>query len=177
MASCHLIIWDVFYKLTQAYSFHCWFSNNSIQSFFVRMLFKFNSGTSCHLHLRSFLSNDLACILLFRRQCDVSLLDPLYRFAKIMFFPCLSILQEFCVLYSSSFHLIKLCFSFLPECYPNSFILVPFLSWSNQSGFIVYLLPWALRSCCTLCSYCVTESFQLRSSPSCHFSKFVKEAT
>ena len=57
----------------QAYSFRCWFSNNSVQSFFVRMLFKFNCGRSCHFLLRSFLSNNLASILSFRRHCDDAL--------------------------------------------------------------------------------------------------------
>ena len=103
------------------------------------MFFKFNCGRSCHFLLRSFFSNDPASILSFQRHCDVSLFDPLSRFAKIMFFPCLSILPECCSLFSSPFLLIKLCFSFLPECCPNSFLF----------SFLIYLVsPRVVSNSC-----------------------------
>ena len=35
---------------------------------------------------------------------------------------------------------------FQPECFLNPFSLIRFLSCSNQSGFIVYLIPWAFDS-------------------------------
>ena len=37
-------------------------------------------------------------------------------------------------------------FHFQPECCLNPFSLIRFLSRSNQSGFIVYLIPWAFDS-------------------------------
>ena len=57
----------------QACAFRCWFSNNSVQFFFARMLSKLICGRSWHFLLRSFLPHNLASILSFRRHCDVSL--------------------------------------------------------------------------------------------------------
>ena len=50
---------------------------------------------------------------------------------------------------SSASHWVKLVFySFhlQPECCLNPFSLIRFLSRSNRSGFIVYLIPWAFDS-------------------------------
>ena len=41
--------------------------------------------------------------------------------------------------HSSYFHLIKSCISFQPECCPNLFFLVPYLSRFNQSDFNSFL--------------------------------------
>ena len=57
----------------QACAFRCWLSNNSVKSYFARMLSKFICGKSCHFLLRPFYPNNLASILSFRRHCDVAL--------------------------------------------------------------------------------------------------------
>ena len=76
----------------QACSFRCWFSNNSVQSYFVRMLFKnsFMVGDVGFI-LRSIHSNYLTTMHCFRRHCDIVLFDPSSCFVKIIFFPCVSI--------------------------------------------------------------------------------------
>ena len=53
-------------------------------------------------------------------------------------------------LHQVSFHPLKFVFyssMFQPECCLNLFNLIRFLSRSNRSAFIVYLIPWAFDSC------------------------------
>ena len=59
----------------QAYSFRCWFSNNSVQSFFARMLSKFICGRNCHFLLRPFIPT--IQLLFFRSGGIVMLLFSL----------------------------------------------------------------------------------------------------
>ena len=51
VAGFHLKCWDVSISPLQAYSFRCWFSNNSVQFFFARMLSKLICGRSWHFIL------------------------------------------------------------------------------------------------------------------------------
>ena len=104
----------------QAYSFRCWFSQQLRLNLPSKDAFNFIRGTSCHFLLRSFHST-------------LSILSG-------GFVSCL---------HQVSFHLVKFVFySFLvqPECCLNPFSLIRFLSRSNRSGFIVYLIPWAFDS-------------------------------
>ena len=56
----------------QAYSFRCWFSNNSVLTF------------CCNRALSR------SCFPAFRRHCDVALLNPSSRFVGTTFWSCLS---------------------------------------------------------------------------------------
>ena len=62
VAEFDLKCWDVSISPLQAYSFRCWFSNNSIQFFFARVLSKFFCGRSWHFFSLCY-SNDLSSIL------------------------------------------------------------------------------------------------------------------
>ena len=104
----------------QAYSFHCWFSQQLRLNLPSKDAFNFIRGTSCHFLLRSFHST-------------LSIISG-------GFVSCL---------HQVSFHPLKLVFysfHFQPECCLNPFSLIRFLSCSNRSGFIVYLIPWAFDS-------------------------------
>ena len=73
-------------------------------------------------------------------------------FFSILFIQLFSSLPEVLCCSSSqvSFHLLKLVFYFSMfqlECCLNLFSLIHFLSRSNRSGFIVYLILWAFDSC------------------------------
>ena len=126
VAEFHLKCWDVSISPLQAYSFRCWFSNNSIQSFFARMLSKFICGRNCHFLLRPFYPNNLASILSFRRHCDVALFTNHLVLSRSCSFRAYPFNQS--VVFSFKlFHLIKFCFSFQPECCLKSFLpIMPF---------------------------------------------------
>ena len=104
----------------QAYSFRCWFSQQLHSILPSKDAFNFIRGTSCHFLLRSFHST-------------LSILSG-------GFVSCL---------HQVSFHPLKLVFysfHFQPECRLNSFSLICFLSRSNRSGFVVYLILWVFDS-------------------------------
>ena len=82
----------------QAYSSRCWNSNNSIQPFFVRMLFQIQFWDKLSSSSPFFLPNDLYTILSFRRLCDVALFNHHLVLSR-SYSPLLVILTG--VLYSS----------------------------------------------------------------------------
>ena len=53
---------------------------------------------------------------------------------------------------------------FQPECRLNPFNLIRFLSCSNRSGFIVYLIPWAFDSRHSHCSSLLLECYRFFAS-------------
>ena len=53
---------------------------------------------------------------------------------------------------------------FQPECCLNPFSLIRFLSCSNRSGFIVYLIPWAFDSRHSRCSSLLLKCSQFFAS-------------
>ena len=86
----------------QAFSFRCWFSNNSVQPFFVRMLFQFICRRSCLFFSILFFRWSI-CYSVIPEALWYCSLWPSSRFVKIMFFPLLVHLTG--VLYSSlNFH-------------------------------------------------------------------------
>ena len=99
----------------QTCAFRCWFSNNSVQFFFARMLPKLICGTSWHFLLHSFIP--MIYLLFF-------LLEALWCcsfhssscFVKIMFFSLLLHLTGVLCHLFKFFHLIKFFLSFQPEC-------------------------------------------------------------
>ena len=102
------------------------------------MLFKLFCGRSWHFLLHSFIS--IIYILFFRSGGLVMLLF------SIIISNCedhdlflLILLTGVCARCSCSFHLIKSCISFQPECCPILIFLVPCLSRFNQSGFNSFL--------------------------------------
>ena len=120
----------------QAYSFRCWFSNNSVQSFFVRILFKFNCGGSCHFLLRSFLSN----------------WSSFYSFGGIL--SLTQYLGGFVMLLSSTYHYAIFSTSVV------KFMFYSLLLVFNRSGFKFFLIHWALDSClCNLQGSCGDSLF------------------
>ena len=112
--------WDVTYKTTTSLFFSLLiFSTTPFKSSFKRW-FQFHSW-----HKLSFSS-------------------PFFSFNSFNSF------RRFCVMSSSSIipssQARVLSSMFQPECCLNPFSLIRFLSRSNRSGFIVYLIPWAFDS-------------------------------
>ena len=120
----------------QACAFRCWFFNNSIQSFFARMLSKFICGRNCHFLLCPFIPTILllffcsggivmllsSLIILF---CQDHVLFLAYPFNRSV----VSIIPHLTGVSSKCFHFAKFMFySFhvQPECCPNSSSLILF---------------------------------------------------
>ena len=130
--------WDVTYKTTTSLFFRCWFSQQLHSIFSCKVAFYFIRGTSCHFLLRSFHST-------------LSILSG-------GFVSCL---------HQVSFHPLKLVFyssMFQPECCLNPFSLIRFLSRSNRSGFVVYLILWVFDSRHSRRSSLLLESSQFFAS-------------
>ena len=74
----------------QACAFRCWFSNNSVQFFFARMLSKPICGRSWHFLLHSVIPMIYLLFFLPEALWRCSFHSP-SRFVRIVFFSCLSI--------------------------------------------------------------------------------------
>ena len=74
----------------QACAFRCWFSNNSVQFFFARMLSKLICGRSWHFLLHSVIPMIYLLLFLSEALWRCSFHSP-SRFVRIVFFSCLSI--------------------------------------------------------------------------------------
>ena len=152
----------------QACAFRCWFSNNSAQFFFARMLSKLICGRSWHFLLHSvipmiylllFLPEALCCCSLhpFNRSV-VSSLQVLSSYQVLPLFSTwvlseillthyviFSIVPEAvcCWFHQVSSHLVKFMFNFFHlqlECCPKYINLITSLSCFNQSSFEFYLV-------------------------------------
>ena len=74
----------------QACAFRCWFSNNSVQFFFARMLSKLICGRSWHFLLHSVIPMIYLLLFLSEALWRCSFRSP-SRFVRIVLFSCLSI--------------------------------------------------------------------------------------
>ena len=117
----------------QAYSFCCWISNNSVQSFIASMLLNSIMVEVVFCSSFSFPFNDLASILLFRRHCDVALFNhhlELWRSCSCHAYPFnRSVVSSAQALFFLSSLAIRNCsslFLFSNGVFSNSFIFVVF---------------------------------------------------
>ena len=107
-----------FHKSTTSLFFGCWWSEQLRSTLASNDAIKFIHGGIC---------------------CSLS----------VLFIPLFQFFRRHCVSHQVASHLVKFMFyssMFQPECSLNSFALIPFLSYSNRSHFIVYLIPWAFDS-------------------------------
>ena len=121
----------------QAYSFRCWFSNNSVITF-LEGCFPSSFVAEVGIFFSILLFQWSIFYSFFRRLCDVALFTHhVELWGHVLFFH-IHLTAVLCS-HSISFHLNKSCISFQPECCPNLIVLVPCLSRFNQSGFNSFL--------------------------------------
>ena len=121
VAEFHLKCWDVSISPLQAYSFRCWFSNNSVitflegcfpSSFVAEIVIFFSAPLSQQSSFYSFVPEALWCCSFHSSSC----------FGKIMFFSLLLHLTGVLCHLFKFFHLIKFCLLPQPECCLKSFL-------------------------------------------------------
>ena len=110
----------------QAYSFRCWFSNNSVITF-LEGCFPSSFVAEVGIFFSILLFQWSIFYSFFRRHCDVALFThhlELWGSCSFRAYPFnRSVVSSLQVL----FHLIKFCLSFQPECCLKSFLpIVPF---------------------------------------------------
>ena len=125
VAGCHLIVLRCFHKPTTSLFFSLLVFQQLRYNLLGRVLSKLSCGRSWHFLLHSV----VPMIYLVFFLPEALWCCSLHSSSRI----------EYRVLFSSSFHLIKSCISFQPECCPILIFLVPCLSRFNQSDFNSFL--------------------------------------
>ena len=109
----------------QAYSFRCWFSNNSVITF-LEGCFPSSFVAEVGIFFSILLFQWSIFYSFFRRHCDVALFThhlELWGSCSFLAYP----FNRSVVFSFKFFHLIKFCLSFQPECCLKSFLpIVPF---------------------------------------------------